>query len=179
MNEHGYFRPIFMVCYSVLFTFSRSYGLFFFFCRPYLIFNCSPFMRMRVFNKIPRVLCYITASSIRWVAKTSALQAFQFQTHAPGAVMSARKKLMEEIYDQFLVCKICCDVYSRPKTLSCLHTFCETCIAKQHDAERQRAYRWDCLLSTWVRSFLTAHQHIIRLFRAIEVITEIKTNISN
>ena len=55
--------------------------------------------------------------------------------------MSARKKLMEEIYDQFLVCKICHDVYSRPKTLTCLHTFCETCISKQHDAERQRAYR--------------------------------------
>jgi len=55
--------------------------------------------------------------------------------------MSARKKLMEDIYDQFLLCKICFDVYSRPKTLACLHTFCEACIAKQHDAERQRAYR--------------------------------------
>jgi len=68
---------------------------------------------------------------------TRSLHAFQTSATA----MSARKKLMEEIYDQFLVCKICYDVYSRPKTLSCLHTFCEVCIAKQHDAERQRAYR--------------------------------------
>jgi len=67
--------------------------------------------------------------------------------HRLPAAMSARKKLMEEIYDQFLVCKICDDVYSRPKTLSCLHTFCESCITKQHDTERQRAYR--CRLRVW------------------------------
>ena len=56
--------------------------------------------------------------------------------------MSSRKKLLEEIYDQFLVCKICFDVYVRPKTLACQHTFCEDCIEKHQEAELERAYRF-------------------------------------
>ena len=51
-------------------------------------------------------------------------------------------KLMQEIYDQFLVCKICYEPYRQPKTLVCLHTFCCACIEKHQDAELQRSYRY-------------------------------------
>ncbi|CAC5413397.1 TRIM2_3 [Mytilus coruscus] len=37
-------------------------------------------------------------------------------------------KLAQEIQDEFLVCKICLEVYKNPKCLDCLHTFCEACI---------------------------------------------------
>ena len=49
---------------------------------------------------------------------------------------------MDEIYDQFLLCKICFETYKRPKTLSCLHTFCEVCLEKHQDAEIERSYRY-------------------------------------
>jgi len=34
-------------------------------------------------------------------------------------------RLAQEIYEEFLVCKICLESYQRPKCLACLHTFCE------------------------------------------------------
>ncbi len=37
-------------------------------------------------------------------------------------------KLVQEIHDEFLVCKICLECYKTPKSLNCLHTFCECCI---------------------------------------------------
>lgn len=37
-------------------------------------------------------------------------------------------KLVQEIQDEFLVCKICLETYKNPKSLNCLHTFCEVCI---------------------------------------------------
>ncbi|PAA57478.1 hypothetical protein BOX15_Mlig012698g1 [Macrostomum lignano] len=37
-------------------------------------------------------------------------------------------KLVQEIHDEFLVCKICMSPFKTPKCLSCLHTFCEVCI---------------------------------------------------
>lgn len=37
-------------------------------------------------------------------------------------------KLAQEIHDEFLVCKICLEAYKSPKSLNCLHTFCEQCI---------------------------------------------------
>ena len=49
---------------------------------------------------------------------------------------------MEEIYDQFLVCKICFEIYKRPKTLVCLHTFCTDCLEKHSDAQYERSYRY-------------------------------------
>ena len=50
--------------------------------------------------------------------------------------------LMKEIYDQFLVCKICFEQYRNPKTLSCMHVFCCLCLEKHHDAELERSYRY-------------------------------------
>jgi len=44
-------------------------------------------------------------------------------------------RLAQEIYDEFLVCKICLESYQRPKCLSCLHTFCEDCIESHVTAE--------------------------------------------
>ena len=37
-------------------------------------------------------------------------------------------KLAQEIHDEFLTCKICLEGYKNPKSLNCLHTFCEQCI---------------------------------------------------
>jgi len=44
-------------------------------------------------------------------------------------------RLAQEIYDEFLVCKICLESYRRPKCLTCLHTFCEDCIESHVLAE--------------------------------------------
>jgi tripartite motif-containing protein 56 len=41
---------------------------------------------------------------------------------------SSGTKLAQEIHDEFLVCKICLESYKNPKSLNCLHTFCEECI---------------------------------------------------
>lgn len=37
-------------------------------------------------------------------------------------------KLESEIKEEFLSCKICYEPFTNPKTLSCLHTFCEKCL---------------------------------------------------
>eukprot|EP00918_Siedleckia_nematoides_P099535 GHVU01217699.1.p1 GENE.GHVU01217699.1~~GHVU01217699.1.p1 ORF type:complete len:618 (+),score=96.50 GHVU01217699.1:146-1999(+) len=49
----------------------------------------------------------------------------QFEMAAPA---STSGKLAQEIHDEFLVCKICLEGYKNPKSLNCLHTFCECCI---------------------------------------------------
>lgn len=43
--------------------------------------------------------------------------------------------LAQQIYDEFLVCKICLDAYKTPKSLTCLHTFCENCIENHIESE--------------------------------------------
>ena len=48
---------------------------------------------------------------------------------------SSSNRLAQEIYDEFLVCKICLDGYKNPKCLDCLHTFCETCIESHVNSE--------------------------------------------
>jgi hypothetical protein len=65
-----------------------------------------------------------------------------FKSYTVKMMSSCRKKLLEEIYDQFLVCKICFEVYTSPKTLACLHTFCEQCIERHLSAELERSYRY-------------------------------------
>ena len=50
--------------------------------------------------------------------------------------------LLEDIYNQFLVCKICYEPYRQPKTLSCMHVFCFDCLEKHQDAELERSYRY-------------------------------------
>ncbi|XP_019647421.1 PREDICTED: tripartite motif-containing protein 3-like [Branchiostoma belcheri] len=39
-------------------------------------------------------------------------------------------KILDEITEEFLVCKICFEDYKKPKVLPCLHTFCEGCLVK-------------------------------------------------
>ncbi|CAH1800358.1 unnamed protein product [Owenia fusiformis] len=52
---------------------------------------------------------------------------------------TAGGKLAQEIHDEFLVCKICLEGYKNPKSLNCLHTFCEVCI--QNHAESEGSYK--------------------------------------
>ncbi|KAL8560055.1 hypothetical protein ACOMHN_041524 [Nucella lapillus] len=40
----------------------------------------------------------------------------------------AGNKLAQEIHEEFLTCKICLEAFKSPKSLDCLHTFCEQCI---------------------------------------------------
>ncbi|XP_059176999.1 mucin-4-like [Physella acuta] len=49
--------------------------------------------------------------------------------------MATGTRLMEEISNQFLNCKICLENFQEPKTLSCLHTFCCECLQKQYEEE--------------------------------------------
>lgn len=50
---------------------------------------------------------------------------------------------VDEIYDQFLVCRMCSKVYNNPKVLTCMHSFCEKCLETHYDMEEQeRPYRF-------------------------------------
>lgn len=53
--------------------------------------------------------------------------------------MAKNHKLMKEISDQFLHCKICLEPFKNPKTLTCLHTFCLDCLQQHLDAESSRS----------------------------------------
>ncbi|KAH3735165.1 uncharacterized protein LOC127851734 [Dreissena polymorpha] len=56
--------------------------------------------------------------------------------------MATGHKLVKEITDQFLHCKICYEPYKEPKTLTCLHTFCADCIQKHVDSDTNRSSRF-------------------------------------
>lgn len=56
--------------------------------------------------------------------------------------MATGNKLVREITDQFLHCKICYEPYKEPKTLTCLHTFCADCIQKHIDSDSNRSSRF-------------------------------------
>lgn len=43
--------------------------------------------------------------------------------------------LAQQIHDEFLTCKICLDGFTNPKSLNCLHTFCEECIESHANSE--------------------------------------------
>lgn len=56
--------------------------------------------------------------------------------------MATGHKLVKEITDQFLHCKICFEPYKDPKTLTCLHTFCADCLQKHVDSDTNRSSRF-------------------------------------
>ena len=43
--------------------------------------------------------------------------------------------LAQQIQDEFLTCKICLEGFTCPKSLDCLHTFCEECIESHANSE--------------------------------------------
>lgn len=56
--------------------------------------------------------------------------------------MATGNKLVKEITDQFLHCKICLGPYQDPKTLVCLHTFCADCLQQHVDSDTNRSSRF-------------------------------------
>ncbi|VUZ52664.1 unnamed protein product [Hymenolepis diminuta] len=44
-------------------------------------------------------------------------------------------EIAQQIHDEFLICKVCLDAFDKPKSLACLHTFCEKCIENHISAE--------------------------------------------
>ena len=56
---------------------------------------------------------------------------FKSSTSPSSATTGSGYKLAQEIHDEFLICKICMEVYKSPKYLDCRHTFCESCIDGQ------------------------------------------------
>lgn len=56
------------------------------------------------------------------------------------SVTTQAMQLADQINDEFLTCKICYEHYKEPKSLSCLHTFCEECIEQHVGAQRSYKY---------------------------------------
>jgi hypothetical protein len=56
------------------------------------------------------------------------------------AFKSSTLQLADQINDEFLTCKICYEPFKEPKSLTCLHTFCEQCIDQHVDAQRSYKY---------------------------------------
>lgn len=50
-----------------------------------------------------------------------------YEKHS-SPISAGKPTLAQAIFDEFLVCKICLEGYKNPKSLECLHTFCEQCI---------------------------------------------------
>ena len=53
----------------------------------------------------------------------------------PAVGMTKNGVLAQLIHDEFLCCKICLDGFTNPKSLNCLHTFCEECIENHANSE--------------------------------------------
>ncbi|XP_018590539.1 E3 ubiquitin-protein ligase TRIM56-like isoform X2 [Scleropages formosus] len=53
-------------------------------------------------------------------------------------------QLSDKIKEDFLECKICFEVYQTPRTLSCLHSFCEPCLRQLLDKEKGTVTCPDC-----------------------------------
>ncbi|XP_036390486.1 E3 ubiquitin-protein ligase TRIM56-like [Megalops cyprinoides] len=45
-------------------------------------------------------------------------------------------QISEQLEEDFLQCKICFEVYRTPRTLSCLHSFCEPCLEQLLDKQK-------------------------------------------
>jgi len=79
------------------------------------------------------------------------------QQHQFKMASSSGTKLAQEIHDEFLVCKICLESYKNPKSLACLHTFCEDCIENHIASESTYKkyavlHSYTCIPGLWSRS---------------------------
>uniref|UniRef100_A0A5K3FAB9 Peptidase_M16_C domain-containing protein n=1 Tax=Mesocestoides corti TaxID=53468 RepID=A0A5K3FAB9_MESCO len=59
------------------------------------------------------------------------------QVAYPSAALlgSISLEIAQQIHDEFLICKICLDSFDKPKSLACLHTFCQKCIESHISSE--------------------------------------------
>lgn len=94
----------------------------------------------------PSSASMLTSSSS---SASAASSASAVATRASSATSTSSKTpapsggwLAEKIHNNFLTCKLCFEVYTSPKCLSCLHTFCESCIENLlHENDLLTAYR--------------------------------------
>jgi len=82
----------------------------------------------------------------------------QQQQHQFKMASSSGTKLAQEIHDEFLVCKICLESYKNPKSLACLHTFCEDCIENHIASESTYKKYIGRAISFIVHAWHTAHE---------------------
>ncbi|KAJ8245793.1 hypothetical protein GJAV_G00260380 [Gymnothorax javanicus] len=52
--------------------------------------------------------------------------------------------ISQQIEEEFLLCKICFEVYRSPRTLSCLHSYCEPCLEQLLDKKKGTVTCPDC-----------------------------------
>ena len=78
-----------------------------------------------------------TSSASAVATRASSAASSSSKTSAPAGGW-----LAEKIHNNFLTCKLCFEVYTSPKCLGCLHTFCESCIENLlHESDLLTAYR--------------------------------------
>ncbi|XP_035256761.1 E3 ubiquitin-protein ligase TRIM56-like [Anguilla anguilla] len=74
-----------------------------------------------------------TFETVRSTPKGASLSFIKTGTNT---MAEGKGNISEKIEEEFLQCKICFEVYRTPRTLSCLHSFCEPCLELLLDKQK-------------------------------------------